>query len=260
MGGKIILVNFLNSIREVRYELLIKRRQRGSNLFLDFLEPLLIIVGFSILFGVRSLSDNVIFRTDYLIKLSASVIYWHILRDYLIQPMPLLIEHNAQRRLNNSETPIGFIMRAYLYATIKNLPHIIILIMITIFFAQSFGKTGLSLIVIFSASANMLLFGLILAMYNFYLKNVRLITDIILRPLMFISGVIVPLPMFFEQFSLSWNIFYWWVMIFQSNFPSETSLISKSPTNLFLLPIVSLVLCVLIWQVFRNNFNRLSSL
>ena len=130
MGGKIILVNFLNSIREVRYELLIKRRQRGSNLFIDFLEPILIIVGFSILFGVRSLSDNMIFRTDYLIKLSASVIYWHILRDYLIQPMPLLIEHNARRRLNNGETPIGFIMRAYLYATIKNLPHIIILIMI----------------------------------------------------------------------------------------------------------------------------------
>ena len=260
MGGKIILVNFLNSIREVRYELLIKRRQRSSNLFLDSLEPLLMIVGFSILFGVRSLSDNGIFRTDYLIKLSASVIYWHILKDYLVQPMPLLIEHNARLRINNNETPIGFIMRAYLYATIKNLPHIIILMTITLFFAQSIGKSGLSLIVVFFASANMLLFGLILALYNFYLKNVRLITEIILRPLMFISGVIVPLPMFFEQFSLSWNFFYWWVMIFQSNFPSETSLISKSQSDLFLLPIVSMVLCILIWHVFRNNFNRLSGL
>ena len=260
MGGKIILVNFLNLIREVRYELLIKRRQRSSNLFLEFLEPLLIIIGFSILFGIRSLSDNMIFRTDYLIRLSASVIYWHILKDYLIQPMTLLPESNARRRINNNETPIGFIKRAYLYATLKNLPHIILLMMITLFFAQSFGKIGLSLIVIFFASANMIFFGLILALYNFYLKNIKLITEIIFRPLMFISGVIVPLPMFFEQFSLSWNFFYWWVIVFQSNFSSKTPLDSDLLLNFYLLPIASIVLCYLIWRVFRNNFDRLSSL
>lgn len=156
-----------------------------------WLEPLALAMVFWLLYQYRAI--NVVNEYPYSLFIISGILTWQALVDCINTPMTEIGKFKeivSQIEISVGSIASYFLIKALYYAFFK-------IAIIAVFVGVFFGTDILALILFFSfAIIIFILFsciGMLFSPYSFLLKDVQKFINMLLRPLMFISGVLFPI-------------------------------------------------------------------
>lgn len=162
-------------------------------IFWDFVEPLAFAAVFIWLYKSRSVTVSGL-DIPYAAYISCGLLLWQVFVDSILFPLGV-IEKSKSLITHVKIPPESLIFnttfRIYFYAALR----IIVLIVILVFLRQ-FSLVGFFKFIIFFPILTLMGtgLGLLLAPFNTIYNDISKFIKIFLRPLMFISGVVFPIP------------------------------------------------------------------
>jgi len=182
-------VGFRLFVKDIRAEY---SRMLGGVLW-DFVEPLAFVAVFVFLRHSQTLTVNAM-NMPYALFITIGMLLWQIFNDSVRMPLSAL--QRSRSILKNMNIPAETILFSTCYKIIFNALFSVAVIAVVSLYYGVFSIKGLLLLPIFSCFLIIVgaSIGFLLAPLNVVYGDINKVVTIILRPLMFISGTIFPIP------------------------------------------------------------------